>query len=60
MVASWLARTMPPDTRIVAIFPDGPARYHATIFDDAYCAEHGLLDRPPADEVTRWTRMVIR
>ncbi|GAB1818334.1 PLP-dependent cysteine synthase family protein [Herbidospora sp. RD11066] len=69
VVASWLGRTTPPGTRIVAIFPDGPARYHATIYDDAYCARHGLLDRPPADEpdeiktpdeVTRWTRMVTR
>jgi cysteine synthase A len=66
-VAAWCARTMAPPTRIAAIFPDGPARYYTTVFDDAYCAAHDLLDRPPADEpeeikhpgeaeVTRWTR----
>ncbi|MEV6868695.1 PLP-dependent cysteine synthase family protein [Streptosporangium subroseum] len=71
VVASWLARTLPPGTRIAAIFPDGPARYYTTIYDDAYCAEHDLRDRPPSDEpeeikhpgeaeVTRWTRMVMR
>jgi cysteine synthase len=67
LVASWLARTEPGHHRIAAIFPDGPHRYHATIYDDAYCAEHGLLDVVPAEhpdeishpaerEVTRWTR----
>lgn len=71
VVASWYARTAPPATRIVAIFPDGPARYYTTVFDDAYCTEHHLLGRPPNDEpdeikdpgeveVTRWTRMVMR
>ncbi|GLX93601.1 putative cysteine synthase A CysK2 [Herbidospora sp. NBRC 101105] len=71
VVASWLARTLPPGTVIAAVFPDGPARYGTTIYDDAYCAAHGLLHRPPAAEpdeiktageaeVTRWTRMVIR
>ncbi|WP_270154735.1 PLP-dependent cysteine synthase family protein [Nonomuraea corallina] len=71
VVAAWCARTAPPGTRVVAIFPDGPARYYTTVFDDAYCAEHRLLDRPPNDEpdeikepgeaeVTRWTRMVMR
>ncbi|WP_062349341.1 PLP-dependent cysteine synthase family protein [Herbidospora yilanensis] len=71
VVASWLARTMPADTRIAAIFPDGPARYYTTVYDDTYCAEHGLMGRPPADEpdeiktpqeaeVSRWTRMVKR
>ncbi|MEV4179223.1 pyridoxal-phosphate dependent enzyme [Nonomuraea sp. NPDC049709] len=71
VVASWHARTRPPGTRIAAIFPDGPARCCTTVFDDAYCAGHDLLDRPPAAEpdeiehpgeagVTRWTRMVMR
>jgi cysteine synthase A len=70
VVASWCARVLPARTRIVAIFPDGPARYYTTVFDDAYCADNGLLDRPPAQEpdeieragqaeVTRWTRMVM-
>ncbi|KUL43556.1 PLP-dependent cysteine synthase family protein [Streptomyces regalis] len=67
LVAGWLARTMPADARIVAIFPDGPQRYLGTVYDDDYCAAHGLLDSPPAPEpeligrldekeVTRWSR----
>jgi S-sulfo-L-cysteine synthase (3-phospho-L-serine-dependent) len=67
LVAGWLARTLPEDTRIAAIFPDGPQRYLGTVYDDDYCAAHGLLDFPPAPEpevigrldekeVTRWTR----
>ncbi|MGH3391962.1 MAG: PLP-dependent cysteine synthase family protein [Actinomadura sp.] len=67
VVAAWLARTLPAGCRIAAIFPDGPARYHGTVFDDAYCAAHGLLDLPPADapeeithplrqEAVRWSR----
>ncbi|MCX9193097.1 pyridoxal-5'-phosphate-dependent protein subunit beta [Carbonactinospora thermoautotrophica] len=67
LVASWLARTLPAHTRIAAIFPDGPQRYWNTVYDDAYCARHGLLDVVPARdpdlikhprerEVTRWTR----
>ncbi|MFJ6751799.1 PLP-dependent cysteine synthase family protein [Streptomyces sp. NPDC091266] len=67
LAAGWLARTLPPETRIVAVFPDGPQRYLETVYDDGYCAEHGLLggepasepdvvDRPDEKEVTRWTR----
>ncbi|MGY0055639.1 PLP-dependent cysteine synthase family protein [Streptomyces sp. LZ34] len=67
LVAGWLARTSPADTRIVAIFPDGPQRYLGTVYDDDYCAAHGLLDSPPAPEpevighleekeALRWTR----
>ncbi|MFE2168073.1 PLP-dependent cysteine synthase family protein [Streptomyces sp. NPDC059447] len=67
LVAGWLARTLPADTRIAAVFPDGPQRYLSTVYDDDYCAAHGLLDGPPAaepdtigrldeKEVTRWTR----
>ncbi|MBO1335682.1 PLP-dependent cysteine synthase family protein [Streptomyces sp. VRA16 Mangrove soil] len=67
LVARWLARTRPAGDRIVTVFPDGPQRYVGTVFDDAYCAEHGLLGRAPADDpdeiahpaervVTRWTR----
>ncbi|MFE1027491.1 PLP-dependent cysteine synthase family protein [Streptomyces sp. NPDC058818] len=69
LVAGWLARTMPADTRIAAIFPDGPQRYLGTVYDDDYCAAHGLLGPPPGPEpeligrldekeVTRWTRCV--
>ncbi|AZQ32698.1 PLP-dependent cysteine synthase family protein [Streptomyces cyaneochromogenes] len=67
LVAGWLARTMPADARIVAVFPDGPQRYLGTVYDDDYCAAHGLLDSPPAPEpeligrldekeVTCWSR----
>lgn len=67
LVAGWLARTTPRSTRVVAIFPDGPQRYLETVYDDRFCAEHGLLNVPPAPEpdvvghpeekeVTRWTR----
>ncbi|MGW6949604.1 PLP-dependent cysteine synthase family protein [Streptomyces xanthophaeus] len=67
LTARWLAAAMPAESRIVAVFPDGPQRYVGTVFDDAYCGAHGLLDGPPADEpeeitypgertVTRWTR----
>ncbi|MGW4048963.1 PLP-dependent cysteine synthase family protein [Streptomyces sp. NPDC004721] len=67
LVARWLARTLPAEERIVAVFPDGPQRYVGTVFDDAYCREHGLLGHLPADDpeeigdpgertVSRWTR----
>ncbi|MER6565418.1 PLP-dependent cysteine synthase family protein [Streptomyces sp. NPDC001093] len=67
LVARWLARILPAENRIVAVFPDGPQRYVGTVFDDAYCRRHGLLGAPPADDpdeitdtrertVTRWTR----
>jgi cysteine synthase len=67
LVASWLARTLPAGQRIVAVFPDGPSRYADTIYNDAYCRDHQLLDAPPAaepltvshpweQEVTRWSR----
>ncbi|MFV8131831.1 PLP-dependent cysteine synthase family protein [Streptomyces syringium] len=69
LVAGWLARTLPADTRIAAVFPDGPQRYLGTVYDDDYCAAHGLLDARPAvepdvvgspdeKEVRRWTRCV--
>ncbi|MFI6538260.1 PLP-dependent cysteine synthase family protein [Nonomuraea sp. NPDC050547] len=67
LVASWLARREPPGTRIAAVFPDGPERYFDTVYGDAYCAGHGLLDakpepepdelpHPAAAEAQRWTR----
>ncbi|MGV9309739.1 MULTISPECIES: PLP-dependent cysteine synthase family protein [unclassified Nonomuraea] len=67
LVSSWLARTHPDGTRIAAIFPDGPHRYADTIYNDAYCDDHGLLSRKPDPEpdevghpldteVRRWTR----
>ncbi|MEW1757578.1 PLP-dependent cysteine synthase family protein [Streptomyces cyaneofuscatus] len=67
LVSRWLARTLPAENRILTVFPDGPQRYIGTVFDDAYCREHNLLDHLPADEpdaiphpgdrvVSRWTR----
>ncbi|MER6628006.1 PLP-dependent cysteine synthase family protein [Streptomyces sp. NPDC000987] len=67
LVARWLTRTLPAESRIVAVFPDGPQRYVGTVFDDTYGREHGLLGHLPADDpdeighpgervVTRWTR----
>jgi cysteine synthase A len=60
VVAAWLARTLPADCRIAAIFPDGPARYHDTVFNDDYCAEHGLLGRPPATEPAEITDPLVQ
>ncbi|MBE1462689.1 PLP-dependent cysteine synthase family protein [Kibdelosporangium phytohabitans] len=67
LVSRWLARTNEPDTRIAAVFPDGPHRYFDTVYNDEFCQEHGLLDSPPGSApdtvgsphervVTRWTR----
>lgn len=67
LVAGWVARTYPTGVRIVAIFPDGPMRYHGSIYDDDYCHQHGLLgaavpenpdaiERPTDRVVSRWTR----
>ena len=67
LVAGWLARTQPPGTRIVAIFPDGPQRYFDTVYNDDYCRAHGLLglrpasepdllEHPASREVHHWTR----
>jgi cysteine synthase A len=67
LVARWLARVLPAEDRVVAVFPDGPQRYVGTVFDDAYCRSNGLLDRLPAEDpdeiahpgdrtATRWTR----
>jgi cysteine synthase A len=67
LVAGWLARTEPPETRIAAVFPDGPHRYLGSIFSDEYCHHQGLLNHdlpgqpdeiahPGEREATRWTR----
>ncbi|NGO14562.1 PLP-dependent cysteine synthase family protein [Streptomyces sp. HC44] len=67
LVAGWVARTNPVGTRIAAIFPDGPHRYLETVYNDAWCHDHGLLGREAPDEpdeiaapeecvVTSWTR----
>ncbi|MFR9802724.1 PLP-dependent cysteine synthase family protein [Pseudonocardia sp. RS010] len=67
LVAGWLARSSAPDSRIAAVFPDGPQRYFDTVYNDEYCRSHGLLAQEPALEpdelahphervVDRWTR----
>lgn len=67
LVAGWAARTYAAETRIAAVFPDGPHRYLGTIYDDDYCRDRGLLGAAPAAEpaeiasptdaeATRWTR----
>ncbi|WP_084529921.1 PLP-dependent cysteine synthase family protein [Nocardia crassostreae] len=67
LVAGWVASTHTPDTRIAAVFPDGPHRYFDTVYNDAYCTEHGLLtaappvepdviDHPTQKQVSTWTR----
>ncbi|MDG4862011.1 PLP-dependent cysteine synthase family protein [Streptomyces sp. T-3] len=70
LVAGWLARSRPRGTRIAAVFPDGPQRYFDTVFNDQFCAEHGLLsgalpvaprevagpEDGPVSEWTRWRR----
>lgn len=65
LVAAWVARVN-PGTSVVTVFPDGPHRYLETIYDDGFCAAHGLLAEPArrpveiADpamvEVTGWAR----
>lgn len=47
LVAGWASRTKPADTRIAAVFPDGPYRYLETIYNDAWRREHHLLDDAP-------------
>ncbi|WP_425296337.1 PLP-dependent cysteine synthase family protein [Nocardia asiatica] len=63
LVAGWAARTHDTDTRIAAVFPDGPHRYFDTIYNDAYCDEHGLLDADPPvepDTITHPAERVVR
>ncbi|UQB73100.1 PLP-dependent cysteine synthase family protein [Rhodococcus ruber] len=53
LAAGWIARTHTPDTRIAAIFPDGPQRYFDTVYNDEFCDNHGLLEAtPPTDPTT--------
>jgi cysteine synthase A len=67
LVAGWVARTHDPDVRVAAVFPDGPQRYFDTVYNDEYCAHHGLTNTaPPAEPdmisstgervVEHWTR----
>lgn len=48
-VAAWCARELGTD-RVVAVFPDGPARYWQSIYDDEFRHRHGLT--APAAEPT--------
>ena len=50
LVAGWAARTAPRGSTVAAVFPDGPQRYFDTIYNDSYCAQHGLLNGEPARE----------
>lgn len=67
LVARHLAATSPAESRIAAVFPDGPQRYIGTVFDDDWCHAHQLLGPETAevpDELThpgervvdRWSR----
>ncbi|QSE95559.1 PLP-dependent cysteine synthase family protein [Rhodococcus pseudokoreensis] len=67
LTAGWVARINSPETRVAAIFPDGPQRYFDTVYNDDYCRRHGLFDAPPPtvpstiphptqSVVERWTR----
>ncbi|MEW2221531.1 PLP-dependent cysteine synthase family protein [Streptomyces sp. NPDC006990] len=66
LTARHLAASLPAETRVVAIFPDGPQRYIGTVYDDAWCRSHRLLGHEPAsrpreiacptqETVTSWT-----
>lgn len=52
LTAGWIARNSPDDAQIVTVFPDGPQRYFDSIYNDDFCAEHGLLDVPLPTEPT--------
>ncbi|MFB7056049.1 PLP-dependent cysteine synthase family protein [Streptomyces vinaceus] len=67
LVARHLSRVSPAESRIAAVFPDGPERYVGTLFDDDWCRTHQLLGGPSADVpdelahpgervVERWSR----
>lgn len=67
LVAGWVARRE-PGARVLTVFPDGPQRYLRTIFDDTWCAHHGLdvepvhgpmeVTEPSRVEVAGWARCV--
>lgn len=62
LVAGWAAGVFESDVRIAAVFPDGPHRYFDTVYNDAYCAEHGLLVADPPvgpDTIARTTERVV-
>ncbi|MFG3188959.1 PLP-dependent cysteine synthase family protein [Streptomyces omiyaensis] len=66
LVAAWAARTE-PGAVVATVFPDGPHRYLGTVYDDEFCAAHGLtgatpaarpleIAHPGAAEAVGWTR----
>ncbi|MFC9894571.1 PLP-dependent cysteine synthase family protein [Nocardia sp. NPDC127579] len=62
LVAGWAARTRGAEVQIAAVFPDGPQRYFDTVYNDAFCAEHGLLDGDPPcapEEIAYPTERVV-
>jgi cysteine synthase A len=42
VAASWVAQQFPPQSHVVTLLPDRGDRYHETIYNDAFFAEHGL------------------
>jgi cystathionine beta-synthase len=38
-----VAKSLPPDARIVTVFPDGASRYLSTLFNDDWMRSHDLL-----------------
>lgn len=50
VVASWMAAQFEPGRDVVVVLPDRGDRYHASIYDDAFLAEHGLAQAAAAPE----------
>ena len=42
VAASWVAEQFPAGSHVVTILPDRGDRYHETIYNDEFMAEHGL------------------
>lgn len=66
LVSAWAARRNPGSV-VATVFPDGPHRYLGTVYDDAFCAAHGVdtaraasrpveIPHPGAVEVEGWAR----
>ncbi len=61
VVARWLSRIMPGNTRIVAIFADRGDRYHSTIYNEQYRVEKGMpshLNLPTTPQEVPYTTPV--
>lgn len=65
LVAAWCSRRLESDN-VAAIFPDGPHRYHQTLFDPGFRSRHGLIPQQsgpsepaePGGGSNRWNRSV--